>query len=202
LLIDNLFRSTVSRFAVAVSEVVTEEAREITQGDGARKLGQRLVLSLRTKDRSWIDGNLKLRLFDTRPGNGESRLTEENLHEVLYATTRMLHAWKVPAWIEGKPFVDASYTCTCPAVELARLGCERVIAISPESGTTYTDFLQTQAMPEAVNGIPIEVVQPDGNLAEIGVDYLKVTDEGLQAAYGLGEKKGNDFLRSRAGTWS
>ncbi len=196
-----LFRKNSARFAVVVSEVVPDEAREITQGDGARKLGQKLVISIRKKDSSWIDQNLKLRLFDTRPDSGDSKLTINNLHEVLYATTRMLHAWKVPAWIEGKPYVDASYTCTCPAVELARLGCQHVIAISPETGTIYRDFLQTVRMPEMVNGVPIEIIQPDINLSEIGVDYLKVTDDGLRVAYDLGKQKGIEFLQLQTLKW-
>jgi hypothetical protein len=196
-----LFSSGAARFAVAVSGVITDEAAHITQGDGARRLGQKLVLSTRTGDRSWIDANLRPVLFDTRPDDGGSCLTPDNIHEVLYATTRMLHAWKTPAWIEGKPYVDASYTCMCPAVELARLGCGQVIAVSPEHGELYRDFMRTERMPDEVAGVRIRVIQPDVDLAGIGVDYLKVSDGGLQAAFDLGKTKGTEFLGKELVTW-
>jgi len=34
------------------------------------------------------------------------------------------------------------------------------------------------------------------NLAEIGVDYLNVTNEGLEKAYELGLRAGTEFLQS------
>jgi hypothetical protein len=39
-------------------------------------------------------------------------------------------------------------------------------------------------------------VQPLLNLAEIGVDYMNVTDEGLEKAYELGLRAGTEFLHS------
>jgi hypothetical protein len=49
--------------------------------------------------------------------------------------------------VSGAPFVDASYTCFCPAVELAELGCREVIAISPEAGVLYRDFFHSRSCP-------------------------------------------------------
>lgn len=192
-----LFEPGSSRLAIAVSEVVTAEAAELTQGPGARRLGQQLVLATRTRDTAWAAANLAAVLFDTRSEDARRRLTASNLAEVAYATTRMLHAWKTPAWIDGRPFVDASYTCSCPAVALAELGCRRVIAISPESGPVYTDFFQSSRMPQTHGGVPIDVIQPKRNLAEIGVDYLKVTEEGLVEAYARGRKAGESFLEKQ-----
>lgn len=183
-----------ARLVVAASEVITADAAELTQGPGARRLGQQLVLATRTRDSSWAVANLSLALFDTRSADTRRRLTPGNLAEVAYATTRMLHAWKTPAWIDGRPFVDASYTCSCPAAALAEMGCRRVIAISPESGPVYTDFFQSARLPESHRGVPIRLVQPTCNLAEIGVDYLKVTEDGLLAAYAEGRRAGDALV--------
>jgi len=138
-----------------VSEVVNEKAAELTQGEGARQLGRRLMLSIRNRDNSWARENLVGKLFDTRAESPELLLTPANLAEVLYATTRMLHAWKDPAWIEGRPFVDASYTCVTPAIEAAHLGMDTVIAISPETGPMYRDFFQSEVIPDSWNGTTI-----------------------------------------------
>jgi hypothetical protein len=108
----------------------------------------------------------------------------------------MLHAWKTPAWIEGFPCIDASYLCECPAVELAQRGCDKVIAISPGAGPVYRDFFRAEKLPSSYGKIPILIVQPLLNLAEIGVDYLNVTDEGLEKAYELGLRAGTEFLQS------
>ena len=193
-LLGPLFAPGAARLAISASEVVTSEAAGITQGDGARRLGQKLVLATRTRDASWAAANLRAVLFDTRSEDPRRRLTAANLAEVAYATTRMLHAWKTPAWIERQPFVDASYTCSCPAKDLAELGCRRVIAISPESGPVYTDFFQSSLLPVSHRGVPIRVIQPPRDLAEIGVDYLKATDQGLAAAYAEGRRAGDAFV--------
>ena len=190
----SLFGPKAARLAISVSEVVTAEAAELTQGEGARRLGQQLVLATRTRDASWARQNLRPVLFDSGAADAHVRLTRDNLAEVAYATTRMLHAWKTPAWIEQRPFVDASYTCSCPAVELAQMGCRRVIALSPESGPVYTDFFQSSRLPHSHGGIPILAIQPARNLSEIGVDYLKVTEPGLEAAYGEGRRAGDAFV--------
>jgi hypothetical protein len=191
---DALFEPGSARLAIAVSEVVTKEAAEITQGPGARRLGQQLVLATRAHDASWAVKNLALALFDTRAADPRRLLRPDNFPDVAYATTRMLHAWKTPAWIDGVPFVDASYTCSCPAAALAEMGCRQVIAISPESGPVFTDFFQGARLPEAHLGVPIRVIQPDHNLSDIGVDYLKATEEGLAAAYAEGGRAGESFL--------
>jgi hypothetical protein len=124
-------------------------------------------------------------------------LNQNNLKDVFYATTRMLHAWKTPSWVDGLAYIDASYRCICPAIELAQLGCDRVVAISPEPGLFYRDLFQNEIIPISYNSIPIDVVQPKSDLAAIGVDYMKVTDEGLDAAFELGKEAGKAFLTSQ-----
>ena len=49
----------------------------------------------------------------------------------------MLHAWDIPAWINEKPYIDASYTCLCPVIEMIDAGYKQVIAINNEPGIFY-----------------------------------------------------------------
>jgi len=191
-----LFKSDSAAYAVAVSAVITKEAEELTQGPQARRLGQQLTISTRKRDKSWAEKNLELRLYETGSEHVQYRLTPQNLPEVLYATTRLLHAWKTPAWVEGYPCIDASYLCNCPAMELAQRGCDKVIAISSEEGQVYRDFFRAEELPSSYGNAPILVVQPLWNLTEIGVDYMNVTDEGLEKAYELGLRAGTEFLQS------
>jgi predicted acylesterase/phospholipase RssA len=193
---EKLFKSDSAAYAIAVSAIITKEAEELTQGPQARRLGQQLMIATRKRDKSWADKNLELRLYETGSEDVQYRLTPQNLAEVLYATTRMLHAWKTPAWIEGFPCMDASYLCECPAVELAQRGCDKVIAISPEAGQVYLDFFRAEKLPSSSGKIPILIVQPSFNLAEIGVGYMNATDEGLEKAFELGLRAGTEFLQS------
>jgi hypothetical protein len=190
LLAGKLFTSSAARYVVVTSEVVDRETAAQTQGDEARKLGQRLVISTRQRDRGWADANLAVRLFDNRSSDPDFLLRPDDLADVLYATTRMLHAWKVPAWIRGRPHVDASYACSCPAVELAELGYDRIIAVLPEPGTPFRDFFQASVVPDSWKGRSIQLVQPDAGLGEWGVDYMSATDEGLERAFAHGLAKG------------
>jgi len=195
-LLGTLFSPDAKRFAVAVSAVMTKEAEELTQGPGARRLGQQLVLATRKRDRSWADGNLQTRLFQSGFPTAAFKLTARNMNEVFYATTRMLHAWKTPAWIDGQPYLDASYTCMCPALELAEMGCTEIIAISSEVGPLYRDFFQSFEIPSGYLDARIHLIKPQSELAEIGVDYMKVSDEGLHIAYDLGLQAGKEFAKS------
>jgi hypothetical protein len=92
--------------------------------------------------------------------------------------------------------MDASYLCECPAVELAQRGCDKVIAISPETGQVYRDLFRAEKLPSSYGKIPILIVQPSFNLAEIGVSYMSATDEGLEKAFELGLRAGTEFLQS------
>jgi hypothetical protein len=96
----------------------------------------------------------------------------------------------VPAWIDGEPYVDAAYLCQCPAVELAALGYERVIAIVPDTGPAYRDFFGAETLPANWRGTPIDLLQPEIPLVDVGVDYLDATPAGLTAAYDHGRSQG------------
>jgi hypothetical protein len=192
-----LFDPSAARYLIAVCAVTTEEAVEKTQGSEARRLGIQLLRAMKNRDTSWADKHLRLRLFQNWTAEGALILNQNNLKDVFYATTRMLHAWKTPSWVDGLAYIDASYRCICPAIELAQLGCDRVVAISPEPGLFYRDLFQNEIIPISYNSIPIDVVQPESDLAAIGVDYMKVTDEGLDAAFELGKEAGRAFLTSQ-----
>lgn len=188
--------SRASRFLVAVSEVVTPEAAAETQGEGARRLGKRLLIEAARKNRGWTDANLAKRLFDTKAEDPAFRLSRSNLREVLYATTRMLHAWEVPAWVGGRPFVDASYTCSCPAVELAEAGFGLVVAVSPEPGPLARSLFG-ETVPESDSRIV--VVRPDRDLKSFGVDFLSASEAGFEAAFAHGRERAAEFLDTSRG---
>jgi hypothetical protein len=185
-----LFEPEIPNFFIATSAVMTSEAAEQTQGTKARRLGRNLLVSASKKDRSWADEHLALTLFD----NSNLSLNANNFNEVAYASTRMLHAWEIPAWIEGKPFIDASYTCLCPAIEMVEAGYQEVIAIATEPGVLYRDFFGVEIIPNRYQNISIYHLKPDVEPKELGVDFHKATKEGLTALFRHGEEKGQEFI--------
>ncbi len=181
------------RLVVPVSAVTTPEAAEQTQGKAFRRLGRRLLLATHQHP-SWVTAHLQPECFDTYAADPNLRLTPDNFGEVAYASSRMLHAWDVPAWIAGRPYVDASYTCSCPALELAEMGYEEVVAISPECGVFYHDLAGAEEIPPVWQETQIHQIQPDIDLKTLGVEYTQATETGVLAAYRLGEEKGCEFL--------
>ncbi|MDM9382745.1 hypothetical protein QUB80_18800 [Chlorogloeopsis sp. ULAP01] len=155
----HLFLPGTPRLIVATSAVVTSEGAEETQGNKARRLGRQLLVSSARGDRTWVDKHLVTHLFDSAGSENALQLTANNFDEVAYASTRMLHAWDIPAWIDKQPYVDASYTCSCPAVELAQLGCSEVIAVATEPGDLYRDLFQSALVPTSWKDVPIHVSQ-------------------------------------------
>lgn len=200
LLRESLFSAATPRYLVAASAVVTPEAGVMTQGDGARGLGRRLLIAAARHDCSWVDQHLRLDLFDTAASNESYRLTPANIDEVIYASTRMLHAWSIPAWIAGRPYIDASYTCACPAIELARLGYRTVIAIATEPGTVYRDMFRRERIPSRWQETIIHIIQPERDLAALGTDFTAMTEEGMEAVYEYGKERGREFLQDHEWT--
>jgi hypothetical protein len=185
-----LFRPGMPRFLIAANSV-DEDAAPQTQGPGARRLGRRLLIEAGRGDRRWVDAHLNLQLFDT---SGEPALTAANFAAVAYASSRMLHAWDVPAWVGGAPYVDAFYTCNCPAVPLAERGCAGVIALANEP-VLYADIFGAKRVPERWQGATIHVVAPEVEPSELGVSYTQATPEGLAALLAHGRERGRLFLR-------
>jgi len=188
-----LFQSGRPRLVIPANYVKTEAVAEQTQTDKSRRLGRSLLLQIRKQDRTWVDTHLELHLYDTHADT--HRLTVNNLSDVAYASTRMIH-WRVPAEIDGKPYVDASYTCAFPVQEMVDLGYTEVIAISTESGEAYRDIFADTIIPDEINGTPIHIIQPDYPLQNIGVDFTACTADGLITAFQHGEAQGRNFLQS------
>ena len=78
------------------------------------------------------------------------------------------------------------------------MGCTEIVAVSPEVGPLYRDFFQSVEIPPRYIDARIHIVRPKRELADIGVDYMKVTDEGLNLAYELGIEAGKEFAKSGA----
>ena len=66
-------------------------------------------------DRSWADSHLQAHLFDTAAYDEQHRLTSANMDEVIYASTRMLHTWHIPAWVAGRPYPISMAIIPAPA---------------------------------------------------------------------------------------
>lgn len=188
----DLFRPGNPRFLVAANAVDADGAEE-TQGKGARRRGRLLLLNAARGQRSWIESHLTLHLFDTLATDETIRLTRENFNEVTYASSRVLHAWDIPAWVAGRPYVDAFYTCSCPAIEMAELGYAMVVAVATEPGL-YRDIFQDSVIPDSWQGVPIRIVRPDWDPAEHEVNYTGATVNGLERLYEHGLAKGRAFL--------
>jgi hypothetical protein len=88
-----LFTSDAPRFLISTSAVISDEASAMTQGEKASRLGRQLLLDTARGNREWIATHLRSALFDTASIDEERRLTAGNFDEVVYASTRMLHAW-------------------------------------------------------------------------------------------------------------
>jgi hypothetical protein len=190
-------RPTRIRVLVFVSAVNNDDAAAVTQGDGAGRLGRRLLIDALKGDNTWAERNLDKVYFDSQATEFGRPLTPNNFDAVVYASTRMLHAWKQPAWVEGKPYIDASYTCMCPAYELCAMGYREVLAIGTEPGTLFTDIFRRRAIEAGMIGTAnLSIIVPDYDLKTVGVDFTCATDYGLKEAYHHGYQKGLEFLAS------
>ena len=189
---EQLFNPDRPNLYIATSKVTTEEAATQTQGQQAKRLGKKLLIAAAKGDRSWVDKHLELDLFSIDAKN-DTAITPDNFAEVAYASTRMLHAWEIPAWINQQPYIDASYTCACPAIKMVYRGYKSIIAIATET-ELYRDLFQQEVIPDRHKGVHIDRIKPDINLKELGVDFLKATPEGISAVYQHGLDKGREFL--------
>lgn len=188
---ERLFGEGSKRLFIPANFVSNVRAAAITQSQNARRLGRQLLVQAARKCRDWVDENLQLQLFDTQANDDQLRLTPENLSDVSFASTRMIH-WAIPAWVNNKPYVDASYTCVCPVNEMVDMGYTEVIAIATDPGVLYRDIFGDQEIASGV--LPVHIVRPALNLKDIGVDYTTCTQSGLIAAFEHGIQQGSEFL--------
>ncbi len=194
LLRPELFAEGAPRFLIGASAVLTATAAEQTQGERPTAIGRRLLLEIARGDRSWVEEHLRHELFDTDAAEGAPRLTPENFDEVAYASSRMLHAWKVPATIEGRPYIDASYTCSCHAEELSRLGYGIVVAIGTEPGELHRDLFADVRLCDRVGHGRLHVVLPTVDTKVMGVDFTRATAEGIELLFRHGIERGEELL--------
>jgi hypothetical protein len=191
-----LFQADTPHLYIATNAVMTATAIAQTQSDRAQALGKKLMLASVKKDRQWVDEHLQLVMFSTQSSHPQHRITTHNYPAVAYASSRIMHAWELPAWIEGQPFVDAAYTCLCPAVPIAQAGYQEVIAVSNEPGTLYQDMFHMESVPDHYQHTPIHVIKPAVHLKEMGVDFTKASAMGLTNAYQHGQDQGLKFLKT------
>ncbi len=190
---NNLWNPQAARLLVVTSLVKTEEAALVTQSDGAKRLGQMLLINALRHNPEWKNKNLELQMFDTRPDERTELLTKENLDEVAYASTRMLHAWNIPAFINKKPYIDGSYTSICPVVPLSELGYKEIICICTEKEKVTFDLFSEEEVPARINNSTIRFIKPDCELKEMGVDFYTIAGNGLEDVYNHGREKGLSF---------
>jgi hypothetical protein len=191
---ERLYRPETPSFYIATNAVTTAAAAAETQTQLAPALGKRLLRASVNQDRTWVDANLEFTLFSTHATAANLRITPNSFPAVAYASSRIMHAWHIPAWIDGKPYVDAAYTCLCPALAMAAAGYQHTIAISNEPGALYQDMFHIDAVPERVGAATIHIIRPDVHLKELGVDFTQASPEGLIAIYHHGKDKGLEFI--------
>jgi hypothetical protein len=192
----HLYQAHNPTLYIATNAVISPIAAAETQSHHARDLGKRLLRASVDKDRSWVDANLRFTLFSTQAQDtATQRITPNNFPAVAYASSRIMHAWEIPAWIEGQPYVDAAYTCLCPAMAMAAAGYQQTIAISNEPGTMYQDMFHIDPVPTFSHNTRIHIIRPDVHLKELGVDFTKATPDGLITVYQHGINKGAEFAR-------
>jgi hypothetical protein len=192
---ENLYQPQTPTLYIATNAVIDPAAAAQTQTALAQDLGKRLLRASVQKDRSWVDANLQFTLFSTHHPEPQHRITPNNFPAVAYASSRIMHAWEIPAWIDGKPYVDAAYTCLCPALAMVSAGYQETIAIANEPGTMYQDMFHIDPIPTHSRGVPIHPIRPDFPLKELGVDFTRATPAGLVAVYRHGRDKGSEFIR-------
>lgn len=195
LIIEKLKSNEVSRLMIVCSYVNNADAKKITQGDSAVTLGRKLIINGARHISDWKNENLELHIFDTQSENKKLKLTADNFRQVAYATTRMLHAWHIPAIINGKPYIDGTYTCTIPIKLLAEKGYKNIIAIATEPGDIYEDFFSDELIIDEISGSKVYWIKPEENLKNLGVDFTKATKHGIENVFVYGIKLGDEFIR-------
>ncbi len=192
LIAETLFRPEAARYLVVACAVITAEAEVETQGSGAKRQGRRLLVAAGRGDRRWISDNLETVFFDSA-GRYGTALSPETLAAAIYASTRMMHAWSVPAAVDGRAYVDGVYRLACPAVEMAALGYRRIVAVGTQPGPIALDLVGDRTVPDVAGGVPIETIVPDLDPAELGVDVTGADITGLTALFDHGREKGRTF---------
>jgi hypothetical protein len=186
--------NNLKRLLIVCSYVKNQDAANQMQGNSAVTLGRQLIVKGARHISDWKENNLELHVFDTESSSKHLKLSAYNYKEVAYATTRMLHAWHIPATINNKPYLDGSYTCMIPIEPLAEIGYKNIIAIATESGKITRDFFSNETFDSSYGGSHIHWIKPDFNLKEMGVDFTKATTKAVKNVFQYGKEQGNKFI--------
>jgi hypothetical protein len=189
-----LFTPDSPRLCIATTATHTIAGAIETQGIRAGALGRRLQVHAERHDRSWATEHLTAHLWDSGATDRAHQLTHDNLDEVLYAASRLLTGWAIPAEVDGAPFIDGIYTSTCPALELSALEFRDVIAVASEPGQLYKDLFRTQVIPEMSWRSRIRIIKPMLDPKLLGVEETNATEKGLVALYDHGLDRGLQFI--------
>jgi hypothetical protein len=87
--IRELFKPEAPRLILPANYVNNLYAATQTQNAEAKRLGRQLLISAARHDRTWVNENLELHLFDTHAERNSLRLKPENLADVAYAAARI-----------------------------------------------------------------------------------------------------------------
>jgi predicted acylesterase/phospholipase RssA len=183
----HLSRKESSRLVIVASEVIDSAVAQQTQGSLASRVGREQLLAMARGDDSWARANLRTTLFDTASPIASDQLTIPRFRSVAYATSRMLHAWRVSAEVDSRPFIDGSYTDGCPVAALRALGCGRVLAIGTAHDQLYTNLYRTDRI-EATDSVSI--IRPPEDSKLQGVDFTNASVEGLEVVFNWGLRAG------------
>lgn len=179
---------------VCTSHLECDALQDDIQGDRACSLGRKLLLNAKANQDSWAKKNLCLHCYET-DNNAMHKLTKSNLDEVIYASTRMLHAWPEPAWINKEVYVDGCYTCYCPIDPLFEKGCDRVIAILTEAYDVKANFFNTGDLVQTKYLDNTVVIKPCVNLEYLGVNFTDATIEGINLGFQHGYEQAQLMLQ-------
>jgi len=182
------------RLCIATSAVHTIAGAIETQGTRAGALGRRLLVHADRGDHAWAHENFTPHLWDTRAGDRAHRLTAENFGDVLYASTRLLHAWQRPAEVEGVPFVDAIYTCAIPVLEVSTMDYREIIAIVSDPGPIYRNIFRSSVIQETAWRAAVHIIRPGIAPKSFGVEETTASEQGLINLYDHGLDQGLRFI--------
>lgn len=193
-----ILKESKINLAIATSFVFNKEGAKITQGKQSKRLGKKLLISSLRRDNSWTKENLRKVIFSNNTFSNFTKITDTNFEEVLYSTSRMMHEWDVPAWIDGKPYIDASYTCSCMVDDVAlidNIDSIIVIGINPEG--VYSDiFMNKKITAKDYKNVDVKFILPKYDLKEVGVDYTMASIDGIEKAYNHGYEQGISFCKN------
>jgi hypothetical protein len=184
----------MSRLCVVSSSVHTVQGAIETQGLRAGALGRRLQVHADRQDRAWAAEHFTAHPWDSTAADFAHQLTADNIDEVLYAASRLLHACPLPAEVNGRPAVDAVYTCANPALEMTAIGFREVIAIAPDPGPVYRDLFHSAVIPEMAWRSRIRIIRPQRDPKSLGVEETVASEQGLINLYDHGLDQGIKFL--------